>query len=485
MYSHDTDIAFNRFLNWLARAHPPKRTAVPAEEAKSSASLTFCLFLIYYFSLCDFLLKFLPLDLAIVLRYLPEAALYVFVLTLLLKQWRMLSFPLFWPLCACAISMAISVVLNSSSIFAFLQDYRLFFRFSAFAYIGWRTAVTPQSIVRFLRGFLGLTIIELIVGGLELIGGEATQDFFSPVLGLISGAPAGAANQIFGENGFIFGTLSDYNQFGNFMTTSCVLSLALYFIKGSRRYLWLTSFCVLAVLLSFSRHSLLLLVFALGCIFLLRSKRIRLGTLIQVFIGILVLLVALVTIGGHFDPAFEDRVATIVTPEVLEGDPAANMRLYITLILPPRFLKSYPFFGQGPIAPSDVVQFGETDTGMGPPLKAAPELPGFVTYYLGDVVWVMILGLYGCCGLTAFGYVLWSIAAAANKVRKQSLSAEATALAQACLATIVVFVLSGFFSEEMVARDCIPVFWVLAGLVFSLAMKPSSKTQALSRIEAA
>jgi hypothetical protein len=289
---------------------------------------------------------------------------------------------------------------------------------------------------------------------------------------LISGAPAGAGNQIFGEKGFIFGTLTNYNFYGWFMTTSCVLALALYFIQRSRWYLWLASACTLAVVLSFSRHSLLLLVSALGCIFLLRSKRIRLGTFIQVFIGILVLLVALITIGGHFDPAFEDRVATIVTPEVLEGDPAANMRLYITLILPPRFLKSYPLFGQGPIAPSDAVQFGETDTGMGPPLKAAPELPGVVTYYLEDVVWVMILGLYGCCGLTAFGYVLWSIAAAANKVRKQSLGAETTALAQACLVAIVIFVLSGFFSEEMVARDCIPVFWVLAGMVFSLASKP-------------
>ena len=91
----------------------------------------------------------------------------------------------------------------------------------------------------------------------------------------------------------------------------------------------------------------------------------------------------------------------------------------------------------------------------------------------------MILGLYGCLGLTAFGWVFWSIGAAANRVRKRKLNPEGVVLAQACIVAIVVFVISGFFSLEMISRDCIPVFWVLAGMVFSLATSPMRSMQVL------
>ena len=253
------------------------------------------------------------------------------------------------------------------------------------------------------------------------------------------------------------------------MTLSCVLALALYFMNGSRRHLWMASVCAVAVVLSFSRHALLLLVLALSYVFFLRRKRIAPASLIKGLIMVLVLVVALIGLGRGFGAALKDRLETIISPEVLEGDPAANIRLYVTMELTPRFLSSYPLFGQGPIAPSDTVQFGETDTSLGPPLKAAPDLPGWVTFFFGDVVWVMVLGLYGCFGLAAFGYVLWSIAAAANRVQKEKPSAESVVLAQTCLAVLAVFVVSGFFTLEMIARDTVPVFWTLAGMVFSLA----------------
>ena len=89
---------------------------------------------------------------------------------------------------------------------------------------------------------------------------------------------------------------------------------------------------------------------------------------------------------------------------------------------------------------------------MGPPLKAAPDVPGFVTFYIADVVWVMILGLYGCCGLAAFAWVLFAIGAAANRLRKAPVSAAYTAIAQACLVAVVVFAMSGMFSIKIVQR---------------------------------
>ena len=148
-----------------------------------SAQIRLCLWLIYYFTLSDTGLKFFPLNVALPLRYLPEAVLYFFVFVLLIKKWRIASFPLFWPLCACALTMTISGILNSSSMLGVIADFRIFFRFAAFTYIGWRTTVTPQRIIQFIKGFLGLTMIELAVGVLEIIGGSGTRAFFSPALG--------------------------------------------------------------------------------------------------------------------------------------------------------------------------------------------------------------------------------------------------------------------------------------------------------------
>lgn len=440
-------------------------------QVQASRNVAFALFLIYYFTLCDFCLKFLPVDLAIPLRYLPEAALYLYVLTLLLKDWRLFDFPLTRPLLLCALSMSVSVALNSGSEIAALTDFRLFFRFAAFTFIGWRTPLTEGRVEQFLRGFVPLILIELVVGALEFVGGEQTQMFFSPVLGLTSGAAGVSLNQVFGEHGWIFGTLSNYNHYGMFMTTSCVVAIAMYLTWRSASSLWLACACALAVVLSFSRHSLLLLLVAVGCVLLVRQGRISVGRALRVFAGVLVLVVALITAANRFVPGFGDRLQTIVAPEVIEGDPAANIRLYMTLALPPRFIEVHPFFGQGPIDPADAVGFGDEDPSLGPPLKAVPELPPIATFYLGDVVWVMVLGLYGCFGLASFAYVLWTIGRIANRVRTQTTSIHFQALAQACLALILVFLLSGFFSEEIFARECIPPFWFISGLVLSLGAR--------------
>ncbi len=465
----DISIAVGRFLVWLTRARPTSQGCGTADRTKPSASIRFCLFLIYYFCLSDFVLKFLPLNVAIVLRYLPEAALYLFVSVLLKKQDRIVSFPLFWPLCLVALTMTVSVILNSSSAVAAIEDYRIYFRFSAFAYIGWRTPVTPGRIREFVRGFLGLMVIELIIAGAELVGGSGVQHFFSPVGGLIYGTSFTALNEQYGEAGWIFGTLADYNHFGIFMTASFVLSLAFYFAHYLRWYLWLAFASSLAVVLSFSRHSLLMLVLSLGCLILLRSKRTGLGRIILAFSGALALVAVLVGVAAHFNPGFAERVQTIGTSSVLEAGTSEDMRLLVAVTLVPRFMSAYPFFGQGPIAPSDQPEFGEMNPASAPTLKAAPDVPGIVILYFGDVVWVMILGLYGCFGLAAIGYLLWTIGTAANEIRKRSLDPDNLALVQSCLVMIVIFVVSGFFGEEMVARDCIPVFWILAGLVLSLA----------------
>jgi len=451
------------------------RTQRPAAEINTtaqSANIWLCLFLIYYFSLCDTVLKFLPLQLAIVLRYLPEAILYFLVFILLTKRIRIISFPLFWPLCFCAATMTVSGLLNSSSLLAVAGDFRIYFRFAAFAYILWRTRITSHRIEQLIDGFLGLTVVELVVGGIELIGGSGAQTFFSPAQGWGSGEAIVWHNPIPDAGVWLNGTLGDTNRFGIFMVTSFVLALTIYFMKGSSRYLWIAFGAALGVVLSFSRHSMGAMLPALVLLFIFHRKRISSVFSMRRVVPVVGCACLLAIVGASFSSSLRDRVASAFNREALTGDPTANIRLFMTLELTPRFLNAYPFFGQGPILPADAVPVGETDTSLGPTLKAAPNLPGWVTFYLPDVVWLLVLGLYGCAGLTAFGFLFWSIATAARKVVRDNWNSESTIAAQACLVMIVLFVMSGFFSEEIIARDMIPIFWTVAGMILSLAKDP-------------
>jgi hypothetical protein len=433
-----------------------------------SSNIDWCLYLIYYFTLCDFVLKFLPLGIAVTLRYLPEAFLFFMVALLLFRRKQILSFPLFWPLAVCAATMTVSGILNSSSPFGVASDFHSFFRFSAFTYIMWRTTITPSRIGQFVDGFLRLTILELVIGGLELAGGAGVRSFFIPAVGWSEGTPAVSSSLVMDKGSWLSGTLADYNQYGMFMALSCVLALAMYGHRQSPKYLWIGCASALAVVLSISRHSLLLLF--IGIAFLLYFHRHSLLNVrnIRRFGAIAVCGLAVIGVSGSTTSVLRERIASIVSPDVVGGDPDANIRLYMTLVLTPRFLSAYPFFGQGPIAAADAVPLGSEDRSLGPQLKAAPDLPGWVTFFIGDVVWVLILGLYGCCGLAAFGFIFWTIAVIANSVRKTATVPEELALAQVCLVGVVIFFASGLFSLEMIARDTIPVFWAIAGIILSL-----------------
>src|SRR5580698_7417558 len=71
------------------------------------ADMRFCLYIIYYMAVCDTALKYVPSDVGMVLRYLPEVALYLFAFRQLLRGGRIRELPIFWPLLLFALSMSI------------------------------------------------------------------------------------------------------------------------------------------------------------------------------------------------------------------------------------------------------------------------------------------------------------------------------------------------------------------------------------------
>ena len=474
MNSESPAIVSNAAGGYLRSVTHSRRFVSAANATTHSTNIRLCVILIYYFSLCDFALKFFPLRVAIVLRYLPEVVLYSLVLLLLSQKVRIRSFPLLWPLCACAGTMILSGLLNRSSPFDVVDNFRIFFRFAAFAYILWRTNITPRRIEQLVNGFLGLTVTELLIGALQRLGGKPAQDFFSPALGWESGQTFVWQNPIATSSVWLNGTFSNNNHFGFFMVISCILASTMYFTKGSRRYLWITLASALGVFLSYSRHSMALMILGVGLLFFLHRKRLAMsfGVLRTALTGIGICLLAVLSVA--FSSSLQARVASGLSLEVLTGDPNENMRLFMTLELAPRFLNTYPYFGQGPVPPGQAENPDKKSNADGPILKAAPDMPGWVTYFLSDVVWLLVLGFYGCAGLVAFGTVFASMIVTARTVARVGRDPASVNLAHACVVLVVLFALSGYFSEEIIARDVIPIFWTVAGTVMSLAAKPLS-----------
>jgi len=446
-------------------------TGSEAGYESQSTNITWCLFLIYYFSVCDVFLKYIPLGIAVVLRYLPEGILYLLVLILLWRNLRVRSFPLFWPLAICLATMTCSGILNHSDLIDVLSDFHGFFRFSAFTYLLWRTNITPQRAGQFIDGFFRLTVFELGIGAIELVAGPKVREFFSPGVGWASGQPIPFEYNSLEPGTWLNGTLANYNNYGLFMTMSLVLALSMYSARRAPKYLWLAAACLLAVVLSFSRHSLGLVALGLAGLFWLNRTRLLTGGNRMRFLRLAAMGAIACVIGVTSSSVIRSRLISIVSPDVVQGDPDSNIRLFMSVALTPRFLSSYPFFGQGPVPATEGVPVGSDDRSVGPMLKAAPELPGWLTFYFADVVWVMILGLYGCFGLVGFGLVFWSIARTASYISRNSPDSDVTAVAQSCLVAVAIFIAGGFFSLEMISRDTIPVFWCLSGIVFSIRQR--------------
>ncbi len=433
---------------------------------KLPGDLSLCLFLIFYFSVCDTALKFFPVSLAVPLRYLPETLLYLRALTSLWKGKRIWRLPLFRPLAVCVALMAVSTMRNGSAPTEMAENAYTTFRLIAFAVLAWRSEPTASQIVRFVQIFLRLTVIEILIGCCELFGGGAAKTFFAPNLDWSGSAQVLPLELHENDPSYLLGTLSNYNHFGTFMCMGMFLAMGLYGLSGNKRHRLLAWAAGIMVLFSLSRHALLTMVLGFLVFMMLHGKR-RVVLSYAWKIALLLAVGAMAVASNRtMRDSLETRMQSMESAQVIDGDPRENVRLFMLVYLTPRFLVTDPVLGQGPL---ESPQGKSLDPSSGPQIKAAPQLPGWVTHYINDVVWLAFFGAYGLAGLVAYGAVLWVVGLASNRLRKARICPEYTVLGQMMLVFLAIFVVSGFFSQEIIARDTIPIFWCLAGMALSIA----------------
>lgn len=466
------------------RRHPVTAALTRAKAGQLPGELRFCLFLVWYFTLGGTILKLLPPDAARLLRYLPELLLYITAFRALFKARGFWRIPVFWPLLICALTMAFSALRNASPPLAMAQNYYQAFRFLAFAVILWRSQFEPGHIPRVIDNFLKLAVIELFVGLCELVGGGDAKAFFVPNMDA-GGTGQMSSMEIFmlhgNEPGYLAGTLPNYNGYGMFMCVAMLFAMAMHGIYKKAGYQVMAWAMGVAVVLSFSRHSLISMAVILVMFLLFHRKR---GALLLYFKR----LVVLAALGGVLFASSQDlrdslskRLETITSGQVLMNE--SNARLMMIVLLTPRFLATYPFFGQGPFE-YPLGAGGQDVVDLGPTIKAAPNLPGTFTHYLHDVVWLEFVGAYGLIGLLARMLVYGAVILAAMRLRKARIRPEYTLVAETCIIIMTVFIIAGLFSQEIEARENAAIFWCLVGMMFSITARYMPNRQKVPRLAA-
>jgi hypothetical protein len=263
--------------------------------------------------------------------------------------------------------------------------------------------------------------------------------------------------------GWLFGGSSNYNHFGFLMAMICVLEMVTA-TRGRPRSLIFAVTAGGAVVLSYSRHSFLALL--VGLVVVSSTSRLaNPGRLVAVCVaGVAVSLLGLKgqpELGAHQLGPFQ-RLATAFTPESLSGAPWANVRLFLVREYTREVLADGFLLGRGPGSVSRASELVYLLPGLTLPEPAPGALSRSDLMFLGDVVWLLVFGSYGIVGLAALWYVFWVVAArAARLVRLKH--AEACWLGTVALAWTTMVVVAGFFSLEIIARDTMPVFWLLVG----------------------
>jgi len=225
--------------------------------------------------------------------------------------------------------------------------------------------------------------------------------------------------------------------------------------------------------LSYSRHSFLALLVGLVVVSL-ASRLASPGLLVAACVaGVAVTLLGLKgepELGAHQLAPFQ-RLATAFTPESLSGAPSANVRLFLVREYTREVLAEGFLLGRGPGSVSRASELMYLLPRLTLPEPAPSALSWSDLMFLGDVVWLLVFGSYGIVGLAALWYVFWVVAArAARLVRLKH--AEACWLGTVGPAWTAMVLVAGFFSLEIVARDTVPVFWLLVGELFRSVASP-------------
>src|SRR3990167_5124967 len=320
--------------------------------------------LLWYMPLEPFLLKFIPSDFYLYIRFGSEAVIYLIVIALL---WKFISRQLKWQLTAFDMifaallgTMLVGTLLHWTSLEVTLLGWRGILRFMVLYYVILYLRPTRQQILIAVGGLALLLFGESLLGLTQWLSGGRLDAFLAPSQQQFFGDITITIGTTldWGEGQRVFGTLGKYEQLGSWLMMGLFFVIAtLYEYQGPRkRWLWVL-FAVGLVTLALTYSRAAWFGWVLGAVimsFIIKRHKkvffITLGALAALFLykefsGLVVdtLLARPYTNVGILERLFE-----VFSYERWRGEYFVFFRFYFLVEVPRKVIPLSPIFGFGP-----------------------------------------------------------------------------------------------------------------------------------------
>jgi hypothetical protein len=437
------------------------------------------IFVIAYTPFEEFLLKFVPSQAYALARYLPELLLFITLCLIALgsvaRRRELRRTPLDVPIfCFIGISF-VSMLYNRIPLVIGVLELRILLRYAVIAYIIILAGFDRQFLKHAFKVMLVILALQVGIGLIHSLGGNAATDFLSPrnvTIGEIF--VRRGFSQIVSSHTRVFSTFGRYNHYGNYLAFFLLFVISLLYMREremmpvARRRLKILLLAGLSVLLlSFSRMSWV--GFYAGLVFILLTLR-RKRVIAFLAVPATVTFILFRFYGPDAREVSETAAATVLerylgmfSRRYVEVSLRSD-RLYALTRTTRRVLEISPVLGLGPgsVASAAGRVFG------GGERWDVLDLPTENVIPLGDVGWAAVLAQYGLLGLAAFVWLLVRIFRASRECFRRARDSLEKAIALGFLGGFVCVMLENIFSFNLTYRPSSLYFWVFAGIVVRL-----------------
>lgn len=430
-----------------------------------------------------FLLKFVPDELYIFARYLPEVLIYSLLAVAFLRlkaKGKSASTPIDLPFVFFLIVAATSLILNSvpwvNGMLGIRQIIRFILLFFAVSYLN----PSRGDIKLFLKVMFGIVMFQGVLGLIQSFVGAPLDEFLIPSeqrfyesIQLTSGT-----TQTWSPGTRVFATMGRYDQLGTFLSLFFLLACGLlYKLKDQaqkNKLLIVLALAAPALLLTLSRASwfgFALGLFVIGVI-LMRDRRVQF-----VFIGIAVFAAVYAAYSGlairyltdYPEQTAVERFFEVFSYERWRGEYYGFGRLYwmvqtVTVVVP-----SAPLFGVGPGQYGGGAAAALTNVRTYQELNLPFGVYGTEGYI--DNNWFSLWGETGTLGLAFYLWMMFSLGLMSYRVFKKSKKPLTQGLALGFIGAIFALSFQAMLGTYLEVRTLALYFWTVAAFVYVLGRR--------------
>ena len=448
-------------------------------------------FLALYFPLEPFLMKFVPDELFVLIRFAPEVLLYLIVGIAIAhhiaRRRAIPPSPINLPFVLFLATLFASTIINLVEPSVALVGIRQIVRFMLVFFAVLFLCPSKQFIRQLTIFLLFLVGLEAVLGVSQFVIGEPLDAFLFPSEGRFLGEITLAPNAFhFWDPGSrVFATLGRYDRLGTFLAFFLLLAIgALYEIKKptlSRDVLILILVGLPALALTYSRSGWFgfLMGFLVMAWWLKRDRRVRVAALsFAIIIGGYLALSGLAVRSLVDTPAqpIAERFFEAFSYERWAGEYYGVGRLFWIVNTPLHVIPTAPLFGHGPGQFGGGAVSALRNTRVYDELRLPFGIAGTEGYV--DNNWLSIWGETGTIGLVLYLWMLGALLHYALRVWREAKDPAVRALALGFVGALCAFGINAFLASFLETRTLAYYFWLYAGFVVVLGQKEGVKIPA-------